>query len=109
MNLRGRLDVPLADVSGARVEERHELETLIDHRSVGIGTHLGREHPNRRRVGTMLGRGVPGNQFWAVAAGDATRPLLVIDLVPRGGFRRLVLDVDDPPGMATALSVPRSP
>ena len=51
MNLRGRLVVPLADVSGTRVGERHELETLIDHRSAGIGAHRGREHPNRRRVG----------------------------------------------------------
>lgn len=50
----------------ARVEQRQQLETMIDHRSVGIGTQLGREYPNRRRVGTMLGRGVSGNEFWAV-------------------------------------------
>ena len=105
MNRRGRLATPLPVVSDARVEERHELEALIDHRSSAIGTRLGRAHPNRRRIGTMLGHGVLDNQFWAVAASDATRALLVIDLLPSSRFRRLVLDVDDPSGMAAVLPI----
>ena len=82
MNRRGRLAPPLADVSDARAEEHPRLEALIDHRSIGIGTHLGQEHPNRRRV-SSIGPWRPDNQFWEVAAGDACAPAS-----PSGGCRR---------------------
>ncbi len=43
----------------------------------------------------MLGRGVPGKQFWAVQAGPGGTQLIVLDLINHR-FERAVLEVDDP-------------
>ena len=94
-NLRRGLDIALSAVSTVCVEDRSSLERLIDHRVIGFGTHIGEKRPNRRRVGTMLGRSVRGKQFWVVPAGDASSPLLVVELAT-GDFSRLVAEVEDP-------------
>lgn len=88
---RRMLTVDLGAVSAARIEQRVTLEAAIEHRVTGVGTHDGRRRPGRRRVGRMLGRGVSGEQFWAVSAG-ATDRLLVLD-VSSGAFVRVVVDV----------------
>lgn len=102
-NLRRRVEVDVGQILGVGVESRAELEALIDHRVLGFGTHMGKKRPNRRRVGTMLGRGVLGKQFWAVPSSDGTRSLLVIDLAADSDYRRVVLAVDDPDDFAAAL------
>ncbi len=97
MAWRRRVRIPVEQVVGATVADRGSLEQSIDHRALGIGTHTGARRPGRRRVGTMLGRAVPGKQFWAVAAGPPTTPLLVLDLDPPvGPFERAVLECDEP-------------
>lgn len=102
-NLRRRLDIDLGTIEDVGVEPRAGLERLIDHRVLGIGAHVGERRPNRRRVGTMLGRGVSGKQFWAVPASEGSRRLVVVDLSPESEIRRLVLAVDDPDGLVTAI------
>lgn len=88
---RRSLVVDLATVRSAFTESREALEVDIDHRSAGFGTHNGGKRPGRRRVGAMLGRGVPGRQFWAVTAGAPTVRLLVLE--PESGpFARVVLE-----------------
>jgi hypothetical protein len=87
------LTVDLATVCSAFIESRGVLEAHIDHRVAGFGTHDGAGRPGRRRVGTMLGSGVQGPQFWAVSAGPSTMRLLVLDL-QSGPFTRVVLHVD---------------
>jgi len=88
---RRSLVVDLATVRSAFVESRGELESDIDHRAAGFGTHNGGKRPGRRRVGVMLGRGLPGRQFWAVSAGAPSVQLLVLE--PESGpFARVVLE-----------------
>ena len=88
---RRSLVVDLATVRSAFIKDRGALEADIDHRAVGFGTHNGGKRPGRRRVGAMLGRGVPGRQFWAVSAGAPTVRLLVLE--PESGpFARVVLE-----------------
>lgn len=88
---RRSLVVDLATVRSAFIESRGALEADIDHRAAGFGTHNGGKRPGRRRVGAMLGRGVPGRQFWAVSAGAPTVHLLVLE--PESGpFARVVLE-----------------
>ena len=99
----------VAAIQQAKVEPRSDVERLVDHRVLGVGTHNGEQRPNRRRVGTMLGRSVPGKQFWAVPAGDRSHPLVVLDLSAASGFERMVLEVDDPDEFAAALERARRP
>jgi len=103
VNLRRRLVVDVSAIRQVEVGPRSEVERLVDHRVLGIGTHDGERRPNRRRVGTMLGRGVSGKQFWAVPAGDGSHPLVVIDLSAAGDLARVVLGVDDPEEFAAAI------
>jgi hypothetical protein len=105
MNWRRNVGFDLDTVTTVGVQERASLEGSIDHRALGWGTHNGAKRPNRRRVGTMLGRGVVGKQFWAVAASRETDPLLVLDLHD-GEFRRAVMMVKDPG--ATAAEIRRT-
>ena len=93
MTWRRALHIDLSTVRSASVEERALLEAGVDHRSAGTGTHDGRRRPGRRRVGSMLGRGVQGSQFWAVSSGPPTARLLVLDL-QSGPFARVVLEAD---------------
>ena len=103
MNWRRSVAVEPSAVSEARVEQRSALECLIDHRASGCGTHNGGKRPNRRRVGTMLGRDVAGKQFWAVPAGEESARLLVLEM-REGDFKRFVLAVDDPEAAAATIS-----
>lgn len=91
---RRSLVVDLASVRTAFVDARDALEADIDHRVSGFGTHDGLKRSDRRRVGTMLGRAVPGRQFWAVSSGAPTARLLLLDL-DSGPFERVVLEVGD--------------
>lgn len=102
MNWRGKVEFDVRDVTTVGVEEREALEALIDHRAMGWGTHNGAKRSNRRRVGTMLGRGVAGKQFWAVAASHRTAHLLVLDL-RNGEFARAVLMAEDPQAIAAEI------
>lgn len=95
MNGRRRLEFGLDTVSAASVHARAGLEALIDHRALGCGTHNGSKRPGRRRIGTMLGRGVAGKQFWAARKGSGSTELLVLDLVGQT-FARAVLEIDEP-------------
>lgn len=112
-NFRRIVEIDRANIAKAAVIQRHELESSIDHRQLGIGTHAGERYPGRRRVGTHLARGVLGPQFWATARSGPELPLLVLDLINHK-FARAVLAVNDPdvidairasgtsPGRATA-------
>lgn len=102
MNWRRNLEFDLDIVTTVGVEERTSLEDSIDHRALGCGTHNGTKRPNRRRVGTMLGREVDGKQFWAVAASRGTVSLLVLSLRD-SDFKRAVLMVEDPNTTATEI------
>ncbi len=98
-NWRRQVSAGYDEIERVTVAARNDLENLIDHRALGIGYHNGVTHPNKRRVGTMMGRGVLGNQFWAVGAGQGSTLLLVLDVRddrPDQKFRRLVVEVDDP-------------
>ncbi len=53
-------------------------------------------------MGTHLGRGVLGKQFWATARGAPELPLLVLDLVDHE-FARAVLEVSDPEVIAALV------
>lgn len=99
MNWRRRIVFDLSSVTRAATEDRASLEALIDHRSMGCGTHNGAKRPNQRRIGTMVGRGVAGNQFWAVPAGKGTDLLLVLELFDHE-FVRAVLAANDPQTVA---------
>ncbi len=101
-NWRRTVEFQLEAVATVGLEQRRVLEELIDHRAVGIGTHDGARRPNRRRVGTMLGRGVDGKQFWAVPSGRASQPVLVLDQT-HGEFDRVVLMVHDPAAVAAEI------
>lgn len=74
---------------------RGALEPSIDRRLLGRGPHDGAFRPGRRRVGSMLGRGIEGRQFWAMPASGPELPLLVLDLRDHE-FLRIVAAVDDP-------------
>lgn len=80
-----------------RSEIRKTLESTIDHRALGWGSHVGGRRPGRRRVGVMLGRGVAGDQFWALPAGPADDTLTVLDLTDHR-FARLVVPHSPAPG-----------
>lgn len=94
MNWRRSCVFPRAQIASVTVSPRGELEPLINYRALGFGTHDGRKRPGRRRVGTMQGRGVAGDQFWAVAAGGPDVDLVVLQLHGHR-FARAVLQVDD--------------
>lgn len=93
-NGRRIVEIDRADVARAAVVQRHELESRVDHRQLGFGTHAGERYPGRRRVGTQLGRGVVGPQFWATARSGPELPLLVLDLIDHE-FARAVLAVSE--------------
>lgn len=95
MNWRRQIEFGMETISDASVASRAELESMIDHRALGCGTHNGSKRPGRRRIGTMLGRGVAGKQFWAANAGPGSAELVVLDLAGHV-FSRAVLEVDDP-------------
>ena len=102
-NMRRRVEVDVTQILDVSVKRRADVEELIDHRMLGVGMHMGKKRPNRRRVGTMLGRGVSGKQFWAVPSSDGSRSLLVVDLSTNNGFQRVVLAVADPADFAAAI------
>ena len=103
MNWRRSLSVDRSYIVTVGVHERAALERSITHRVLGVGTHDGERRPNGRRVGTMLGHGLAGNQFWAVARSDASAPVVVVDLTGHD-FIRLVLMVENPDATAAELS-----
>jgi len=103
MNWTRQIDFDAATIGAVSVVERSSLEPMIDHRELGCGTHNGAKRRGRRRIGTMLGRGVSGKQFWAVRAGLASARLLVLDLHDHT-FRRAVLEVDDPESFQSAIN-----
>lgn len=92
-NWRRELRVDFGQVTDAYVESRGTLEDKIDSRVLGIGPNFGWRHPGDRRVGTMLGRGVIGKQFWAVSPGPPATGLLVLNL-STGRFARVVVEAD---------------
>jgi hypothetical protein len=102
---RRSLVVGLAIVHSAFIESHGALEADIDHRATGFGAHNGAKRPGRRRVGAMLGRGVPGRQFWAVSAGAMTTHLLVLES-ESGAYARVVLEAgaDVQPYVIAAVS-----
>ena len=102
MNWRRQVRIDRHRITSVEVQERYSLESVIDHRVLGFGSHIGFKRPTRRRVGTMLGRAVTGKQFWAVPASPRDEQLLVIDL-DDPEFGRAVLSVDDPTATASAL------
>lgn len=102
-NGRRTVEFERADVVKAAVVERHELESRVDHRKLGIGTHFGWVYPGRRRIGTHLGRGVIGPQFWVTARSGPELPLLVLDLTDHE-FARAVLAVSEPDVIETFLA-----
>ena len=53
MNGRRRMSFDARSITKVSVERRGRLEPLVSFRVFGIGTHSGRTHPNRRRVGAM--------------------------------------------------------
>ncbi len=88
------VEIDRANIARADVMPRHDLESRIDHRQWGIGTHAGECRPGRRRVGIHLGRDVVGQQFWVTATSGPELPLLVLDLVDHQ-FKRAVLVVSE--------------
>ena len=102
------VEIDRANVAKRAVVQRHELESRIDHRQLGFGTHAGARHPGRRRVGTQLGRGVVGPQFWATARSGPELPLLVLDLINHE-FARAVLAVSELDVIDTFLASDVSP
>lgn len=102
MNWRQHVTFPLSRVAAVRVEARSALEPSVQHRERGCGTHNGAKRPNKRRVGTMVGRGIAGKQFWAVAASAPDCGLLVLDLADHA-FVRAVLEVPNPKAVAAEL------
>lgn len=94
MNWRRSITFPADAIDSVSVADRSSLESLINHRALGYGTHNGSKRPGRRRVGTMLGRGVVGKQFWSVREGGGAMELVVLDLLDHE-FVRAVLEVDD--------------
>ena len=65
-NWRGSVVVAPAEIAGAWATLRGGLEPALDRRILGRGPHDGAFRPGRRRVASVLGRGVDGKQFWAV-------------------------------------------
>ena len=102
---RRGVDFDRDNIARATVAERHELESLIDHRWLGFGTHDGAKRPGRRRVGLMMGRGMAGKQFWAVPRSGPELPVLVLGLLGHE-FSRAVLAVSRPQRVAEMLTVP---
>ena len=93
-NGRRIVEIDRANIARAAVIPRYELESPIDHRQLGFGTHFGERYPGRRRVGTQLGRDVVGKQFWVTARSGPELPLLVLDLIDHE-FKRAVLAVSE--------------
>ena len=90
-------------ITSAFVVPRRELEPLVDHRVVGVGTHDGALRPGKRRVGTMLGRKTVGKQFWAVPHSGPELDLLVLELYEHE-FAKAVLNVDGPDAFQAAVT-----
>lgn len=107
-NGRRIVEIDRANIAKAAVAQRHELESLIDHRQLGFGTHAGERYPGRRRVGTQLGRGVVGKQFWAVGPSGPELPLVMLNLVNHD-FARAVLALSEPEVIEALLASDSSP
>ena len=93
-SFRRIVEIDRANIAKAAFVQRHELESRIDHRLNGVGSHFGWGFPGRRRVGSFLVRDVIGPQFWATARSGPELPLLVLDLIDHK-FTRAVLAVSD--------------
>ncbi len=100
---RRKVRIDRNQITSVAVAHHYPLESLIDHRVLGFGSHIGSQQPNRRRVGTMLGRAVTRKQFSAAPAGPQDEQLLVVDL-DDPEFSRVVLSVADPTATATTLT-----
>lgn len=107
-NMRRAVTIEHDQIVSASATLRSAVENDIDRRVVGIGSHHGSSRPNRARVGTMLGRGVDGIQFWAVRASGPELPVLVLDLRDHE-FVRAVVAIDDPYAVARALTSRAAP
>ncbi len=107
-NFRRIVEIDRANITEAAVIQRHEVESRIDHRLNGIGSHSGERYPGWRRVGPHLGRDVIGPQFWATARSGPELPLLVLDLTNHK-FKRAVLEVSDPELIDALLAWGTSP
>jgi hypothetical protein len=92
--LRSRVEVPLDDVVGARVEPR--ARDVID--GLRVGTHL----PGVLTAGTFHRFGGKGRDLVAVYRGA---PAVVVEIRPgRHRYRRLILEVADPETVTGALT-----
>ena len=62
------LQRPGASIRAGPLQHQHraDLEELTDHRVIGVDALMGKQRPDRRRIGTMLCRGVSCSQFWMV-------------------------------------------
>ncbi len=107
-NFRRIVEIDRANIAEAAFVQRHELESRIDHRLLGIGSHSGERYPGKRRVGPHLGRAVIGPQFWATAHSGPELPLLVLDL-NNHKFKRAVLEISDPELINALLAWGTSP
>ena len=91
--LRSRVEVPLEDVEGARVEPAA--------RKVVRGIRMGTDLPGVLTAGTFLRLGGKGRDLVALYRG---KPALVVDLRPgRHRYRRLILEVADPAATVAAI------
>ncbi len=100
---RAAVEFPIGAVTAVSVAPRSSLETRIDSRLLGRGASNGARRPGGNRIGSMLGREVAGKQCWAVPAGDADQPLLVLDLADHE-FARAVLAIAEPDAVAARLT-----
>lgn len=107
-NFRRIVEIDQANIAKAAFVQRQEIESRIDHRLNGIGSHSGERYPGWRRVGPHLGRDVVGPQFWATARSGPELPLLVLDLTNHK-FKRAVLEVSDPELIDALLAWGTSP
>ncbi len=94
LTFRRVVRVPRECITDVGVARRGDLEPHIEHRISGLGSHYGTRFPNRRRVGPMMRRGVPGTEFWAVERGSDDQELVVCSLDGHR-YARLVLGIDD--------------
>ncbi len=92
--LRSRLEVPMAQVLGARVASAREAKADLWIRTGGLGL------PGVATVGHFRGREAK-KQWWRVYRASE---VLVIDLAPDSRFDRLVLQVDRPERTAARIN-----
>jgi len=103
---RSHVEIPHDQIRSATLARRGDLESSIDHRLAGVGTHDGARRSGRRRVGSMMGRHITGKQFWAVGEGSPDAVLVVLDLKDHE-FSRAVLAVSDADGSVERIRAGR--